>query len=182
MAENAAAMKRTFSHTALGVCGWLLGLALLGCGQTPPGPSSSASPRPVSTPAVAANEKFSDIQGEQVTGLSVAPFSGHSVALNKLTEGKLGSGALVPLMESKNPENVLLGLVPGAKPEELDARNATQQLVVSGVLKPIEDDALVAAIEKEITGKLWRREGKAFYVELAQDPWPAATPLARETP
>jgi hypothetical protein len=147
------------------------GLLLTGCSQTPP-PVAAPSAAPAVASSTPAAPNFDQLKGEQVTDLPVAPYVGQCVALEAKIKDKLGSakGTFVPLLEVTDPSHVMLGFVPGVTAKQLDARS-NQPLKVSGQLKPIEDADLVKSLEAHLSGKLFKRGERAFYLELSSDPW-----------
>ncbi|MBT9586519.1 hypothetical protein IV102_24460 [bacterium] len=168
-------MKMTFVICVLTI--------LCGCSQ-PTTPLATSTPVAVAieTPA---NQDMAALKGSAVKDLTVAPFGGMSKDLDTLLKGKTESsgGAFVPVMDVKKPETFMMVFIGGATAEQLDSR-PVQQLVVSGTLKPIEDDATVKAVEAKMSGKWLQHEGKHVYLVAEGDPWPAApaTPTPRVTP
>ena len=121
--------------------------------------------------------------GPTVKDLTVAPFAGMSKELDSLLKDKTESsgGAVVPLADVKSPDHVLLAFIPGVTAEQLDSRTS-QQLKVSGALKPLEDST-AKAVEAKLGGKLLQQSGKYVYLVVEGDPWPAAgAPTPAVTP
>jgi hypothetical protein len=170
-------MKMTFAICILTL--------LCGCSQ-PPAPPASSTPA-ASVSAAPANEDMAALQGTEVKDLTVTPFGGMSKELDTMLQGKTDSsgGAFVPVIDVLKPDTFMVAFVPGVTGEQLDAR-PSQQLKVSGTLKPMTDEATVKAVEGKMAGKWLQHEGKAVYLVLQQDPWPAtpggATPTPQVTP
>ena len=165
-------MKMTFAICALTL--------LCGCSQ--PAPPAPSSPAAVTT-ASPVNEDMAALKGNSVKDLTVTPYGGMSKDLDEQLKGKIDSsgGAFVPLIDVKSPETFMVAFIPGVSGEQLDARTS-QQLVVSGTLKPVEDATVVKAVEAKMAGKWLQQDGKYVYLVVEGDPWPSAAPSTSPTP
>ncbi len=149
-------------------------VSLVGCTTPPRGPV--ATPVPPSTPTPI--QEFAAIAGDQVDNLEATPLSGLSAQLSPMLDKKLANapGAYVPMLQRNAPDLVLLAFVPKHTPKELDQRPSLT-LRLKGQLRTMEDPELAKKVEAMLVGRLYRKDGKVQWIELAGDPWPKpATP------
>lgn len=156
---------------------WLA--AGLGMGCSTPGPRGQATPMATATPV----REFSAIQQDEIERLQVTPLCGFSSDLAPLLGDRLSSqaGSYVPLLQQSSPDNVLIGFLGGVPPAQLDLRTS-ESLLVQGRLRTFEDEELVKKLEDKLLGKLFRRNGKAVWLEMTSDPWNLPTPSPTPTP